>query len=64
MKKAFIVDVRPGRSESISAKEYLKLQSESPTLIKKAEFVPPSVGIPGFGHFRVRYTRARLKSLA
>lgn len=59
MNKPFVVDVRPVRSETISAKEYLRLQTENPTLIERAEFIPPMPGIPGFGVFHVRYTRAR-----
>lgn len=63
MKKPFVVDVRPVRSETISAKEYLKLQAENPTLIERAEFIPPILGFSGFGMFQVRYTRTRHKSL-
>lgn len=64
MDKPFIVDVRPVRSETISPKEYLRLISEHPTLIDRAQFVPPAQGASGFGTFFVRYTRARHKSLA
>lgn len=63
--KPFIVlDVRPVRSETISPKEYLKLLAEHPTLIERAEFIPPGAGRSGFGEFLVKYTRARHKSLA
>lgn len=64
MDKPFIVDVRPVRSETISAKEYLRLVAESPTLIERAQFVPPKQGTAGFGSFFVRYTRTRHRSLA
>ena len=59
MKKPFIVDVRPVRSEKLTPQEYLRLQAESPTLIERAEFLPPGIGAQGFGAFFVRYTRAR-----
>ena len=55
----FIIDVRPVRSEMISARQYLKLVAEKPSLIARAEFVPPRAGSRGFGEFLVRYTRAR-----
>jgi len=61
MGKPFTVDVRPVRSEKLSAKEYLRLQAEAPTLIAKARFVAPFPGERGFGFFDVRYTRARFK---
>ena len=60
----FVIDMRPVRSEKLTAEEYLKLQVENPTLIKRAEFIPPLPGIPGFGMFNVSYTRARYKSMA
>lgn len=59
MKKPFVVDVRPVRSETLTPQEYLRLQAENPTLIERAEFIPPLPGLPGFGAFQVRYTRAR-----
>lgn len=55
----FVVDVRPVRSENITAEEYMRITKESPTLIERAQFVPPSQGKPGFGSFMVRYSRAR-----
>lgn len=59
MDKPFIIDVRPVKSERVSAKEFLKLMAENPTLISRAEFVPPKAGKPGFGGFMVHYSRAR-----
>lgn len=64
MKKPFIVDVRPVRSEKLTPQEYLRLQAESPTLIERAEFLPPGIGAQGFGAFFVRYTRARHRPLS
>lgn len=65
MKKTpFVIDVRPVRSEIISADEYMKLSKDSPGLIERAEFMPPRVGAPGFGNFLVRYARTRHRSLA
>ena len=64
MKKPFVVDVRPVRSEIISVKEYLRLQTDSPSLIERAEFIPPLLGISGFGTFQVKYTRTRHRNLA
>lgn len=64
MKKPFIVDVRPVRRETVSAAEYLKIISENPTLISRAEFVPPRPGHSGFGAFDVRYSRGRHKQVA
>ncbi len=64
MQKPFTVDVRPVRSETISAEEYLKLQSQNPHLIERAVFVPPRPGAPGFGSFQVRYSRIRHKQLS
>lgn len=63
MKKPFIIDVRPVKSETISAKDYLKLLAENPTLVSRAEFVPPKPGKDGFGAFLVHYSRARHRSL-
>lgn len=62
--KPFVVDVRPVRSETISAKEYLKLMAENPTVVNRAEFVPPKPGNRGFGAFLVHYARPRHRSLA
>lgn len=60
MKKTpFVVDVRPVRSETLSASEYLKLSKESPGLIERAEFVLPRLGDLNFGSFLVRYSRTR-----
>lgn len=61
MKKPFVVDVRPVRSETITPQEYVRLQAENPTLIERAEFIAPVPGVrsSGFGMFQVRYTRAR-----
>jgi hypothetical protein len=56
-----VADLLPVRSETISVKEYLKLQAECPALIKRAEFVPPRIGGKGFGSFFVKYTRTRHK---
>lgn len=64
MKKPFIVDVRPVRSENLTPKEYLKIIQSDPTLIDRSQFVPPTPGIQGFGHFFVRYSRTRHKTLA
>lgn len=61
MKKPFVVDVRPVRSERLTPQEYLELQAEHPSLIERAEFIPPLPGLAGFGMFQVRYTRARHK---
>ena len=55
----FVLDVRPVRTETLSAREDLKLQETSPGLIERAEFVPPRQGDRGFGRFVVRYSRAR-----
>ncbi|UXC19155.1 MULTISPECIES: hypothetical protein [Comamonas] len=61
--KDFIIDVRPVRSELLSAKEFLKLADEEPTLIEKVEFRPPAPGRKGFGEFFVNYTRSRHRRL-
>jgi hypothetical protein len=61
MDNPFTVDVRPVRSETISALEYLRLMAERPSLIKRAEFISPKPGSRGFGTFFVRYTRDRAK---
>lgn len=60
----FVIDLRPVRSEYLSAEEYLKLSKESPTLIERSQFVPPKSGQPGFGGFLVRYSRARHRMMA
>lgn len=60
MKKTpFVVDVRPVRSERLSASDYLKLSKETPGLIERAEFVLPRLGDADFGKFQVRYSRVR-----
>lgn len=65
MKQApFVIDIRPVRSEVISSAEYLKLTKESPGLIERAQFVPPTQGGKGFGSFFVRYSRTRHRTLA
>ena len=61
--KDFIIDVRPVRSEVISAREFIKLTEDDPTLIEKVEFQPPRPGKSGFGNFFVHYTRLRHRRL-
>lgn len=58
----FVIDVRPVRSEKISAKEYLRIVANDPTLIDRSEFIPPKAGQNDFGAFFVKYSRARHKS--
>ena len=60
----FVVDVRPVRSEMISPEEYLKLSKDSPGLIERAKFVPPRIGVVGYGSFLVQYARSRHRALA
>lgn len=60
----FVIDVRPVRSETLSAKEYLRLLKDSPGLIDRAQFMPPRVGASDFGNFVVRYARTRHRSMA
>jgi hypothetical protein len=55
----FVVDVRPVRSETITAKEYFRLIESSPGLVEKAQFIAPVQGKKGFGTFNVRYSRVR-----
>lgn len=55
--EAFVVDLRPVRSERLSPREYLRTQKERPGTIEKAEFILPRLGEKGFGHFMVRYRR-------
>lgn len=62
-KTAFVVDVRPVRSETITAREYRRLIEKSPGLIERAQFIPPTTGHKGFGKFFVRYSRPRHRAL-
>ncbi len=65
MKNApFVIDLLPVRSERLSPQDYLKLMAENPRLVERAEFVPPSPGVRGFGSFVVRYTRPRHRQVA
>lgn len=41
--------------ESLSPREYINLHRTRPSEIKRATFVPPSIGKPGFGWFEVEY---------
>lgn len=59
----FVIDVRPVRSETLSAKEYMQLSKDSPGLIGRAEFIPPRQGSSDFGKFLVRYTRTRHRAV-
>ena len=62
MKKAFnIIDVSPIREETVSAKEFLRLSTESPHLIARSRYVAPTIGRQDFGRFEVRYTVPMLK---
>lgn len=62
MKKTpFVVDIRPVHSETLTAKDYLKLTIDSPGLIQKARFVPPGPSANHFGKFVVQYSRARYR---
>lgn len=63
MKKPFIVDVRPVRSETLSAKEFIDLVEQSPSLIASTSFELPRLGTNSFGKIRVEYTRPRYKHL-
>lgn len=57
MKKAFsIVDFSPVRQETVSAKEFLRLSTESPHLIARSRYVAPTIGRNDFGRFEVRYS--------
>lgn len=59
----FVIDVRPVRSETLTAKEYLRLLKDSPGLIDRAEFLPPRQGGSDFGRFQVKYTRTRHRAV-
>lgn len=41
--------------ELLSPREYIHLHRTRPSEIKRATFVPPSIGKPGFGWFEVEY---------
>lgn len=56
------IDVFPVESEVLSASAFLKLVTENPSLIKSSTIVPPTPGKPGFGKFRVVYSRPRYRS--
>jgi len=63
MKKPFVVDVRPVRSETLRPEEFIELVEQSPGLIESTSIELPRLGAAGFGSIRVNYTRPRYKSL-
>lgn len=52
----------PIERERLSAKKFLKLVQERPSVIKTAKVIPPIPGSPGFGSFEVVYTRPMYRS--
>ena len=62
MKKRFhVINVSPVKQETLSAKEFLRLSTDSPHLIAGSRYVAPAIGRHDFGRFEVRYTVPILK---
>ena len=48
------------KREMLSPKQYIELSRNSPADIKRATYVIPTIGKPGFGAFEVEYHAPRL----
>lgn len=48
------------KRQTISPKEYLELSQNRPSEIKRATYVSPRIGKPGFGSFDVEYRTPKL----
>lgn len=50
----------PVSKQKFTSKQYLKLLEQEDKNIDRAEFVPPTLGKPGFGYFQVFYKHPKL----
>jgi hypothetical protein len=52
-----ITDLFPVEQETLSARDFLKLARDNPSVIKQSNIVPGVLGSKSFGAFNVTYTR-------
>ncbi|KVG05413.1 hypothetical protein WJ24_27695 [Burkholderia vietnamiensis] len=58
-----MIDLLPVETEVVTAKEFLRLTKENPTIVKHSRVTMAPLGSKDFGNFEVTYTRPIYKHI-